>query len=183
LRNGNVLWHRKANSKSICKQEAPLLRKLKLYLDTSTISHLYADDAPDKEVDTNRLWDDCIIGKYDIYISDVVTNELKRCAEPKQSKMLDKLRLVEFQILPETDEVNGLAAEYIKGGVLKEKSLDDCLHIAYAVVNNCDVIVSWNFKHLVNFKTIDKVRIVNAINRYKEINIVTPTMLVEEEDE
>ena len=59
----------------------------------------------------------------------------------------------------------------------------DCLHIATAVVNDCDLIVSWNFKHLVNYKTISKVRVVNAINRYKEIGIVSPTMLVEGEEE
>ena len=36
--------------------------------------------------------------------------------------MLEKLRLIKFQILPETDEVISLANEYIKGGVLKEKA-------------------------------------------------------------
>ena len=66
--------------------------------------------------------------------------------------------------------------------MLKEKSYDDCLHIAYAVIHHCDVIVSWNFKHLVNFRTIDKVKIVNAINRYKEISIISPTMLIEEDE-
>jgi len=57
------------------------------------------------------------------------------------------------------------------------------LHIAYAVVYNCDVIVSWNFKHMVNFRTIDRVRIVNAINRYREIAICSPTMMLKEESE
>jgi hypothetical protein len=95
--------------------------------------------------------------------------------------MLEQMRLIEFQILSLTDEVAELANEYIKGGVLTEKSIDDCLHVAHAVVSNCDVIVSWNFKHLVNFKTIDKVRIVNAINRYREISIISPTMLIEED--
>ncbi len=158
------------------------MKKLRLYLDTSVISHLLADDTPDKMKDSLKLWDSCINNEYEIFISDVVINEIKRCAEPKRSQMLDKMRLIEFQILPATDEANELADEYIRGGVLKEKSLDDCLHIAYAVVNNCDIIVSWNFKHLVNFKTIDKVRIVNAINRYKEISIISPTMLIEEDD-
>jgi len=159
------------------------MRKLKLYLDTSTISHLFAEDTPDKMEDTNRLWYDLANGKYDVYISPVVTDELERCAEPRRSQMLGKIQQIDLQVLAQTDEVYDLAAEYIKGGVLNEKSLDDCTHIAYAVVYNCDVIVSWNFKHLVNFKTIDKVRIVNAINRYKEISIISPTMLLGEEDE
>jgi len=96
--------------------------------------------------------------------------------------MLEKIRQIELNLLHETNEVKELATEYIKGGVLKEKSYDDCLHIAYAVIHHCDAIVSWNFKHLVNFRTIDKVRIVNAINRYKEISIISPSMLVEEDE-
>ena len=159
------------------------MRKLKIYLDTSMISHLFADDTPEKMQDSNRLWEKCINGEYEIFISDIVTNEIRRCSEPKRGQMLEKMRQIEFQILPETSEISELANEYIKGGVLKEKNLDDCLHIAYAVINNCDVIVSWNFKHLVNFKTINKIKVVNTMQRYKEIGIISPTMLIEEENE
>ena len=159
------------------------MRRLKLYLDTSVISHLFADDALEKMQDTDRLWEKCKSGEYEIYISDVVINEIRNCAEPKRGQMLEKIRQVDFQVLSETDEISQLAREYIKGGVLREKSIDDCLHIAYAVINNCDVIVSWNFKHLVNYKTINKIKIVNIMHRYKEIGIITPTMLIEGEDE
>lgn len=158
------------------------MRKLRLYFDTSIISYLFADDTPDKMNDTIRLWDECVAQKYEVFISDVVTSEIQQCSEPKRSGMLKKMQQLEINLLHETAEVQELAREYIKGGVLKEKSYDDCLHIAYAVIHNCDVIVSWNFKHLVNFRTIDRVRIVNAINRYKEISVISPTMLVEEED-
>ena len=156
------------------------MRKLKLYLDTSTISHLFAEDTPEKMNDTKSLWEDLINDKFEVYISQVVIDEIERCSEPKQSMMLAKLREIKFQFLPETDEVKSLANEYIKGGVLKEKSIDDCLHIAHAVVNNCDIIVSWNFKHLANYKTISKVKVVNAINQYREISIMPPKMLLEE---
>ena len=158
------------------------MRKLKLYLDTSVISHLLAEDTLEKMLDTIKFWDDCTGGKYDLYISDVVINEIQQCQEPKRSQMLEKMRQVSLTILKASAETKTLAREYINGGVLKEKSLDDCLHIAFAVISYCDAIVSWNFKHLVNFKTIDKVRVVNAINRYKEISIISPTMLIEEED-
>jgi hypothetical protein len=73
-----------------------------------------------------------------------------------------------------------LAQNISKNNVLNEKSIDDCMHIAYAVVYSCDAIVSWNFSHLVNFKTIRKVKVVNAIRHYKEISIISPTMLLEE---
>ena len=159
------------------------MRKLKLYLDTSVISHLFADDVPDKMEDTKVLWNDFANGKFEIYISQVVIDEIERCPEPKQGMMLAKLREIRFQILPETDEVITLADEYVKGGVLRRKSIADCRHIAHAVVNHCDAIVSWNFEHLVNFKTINKVKVVNTMFHYKEVSIMPPTMFLEKEDE
>jgi predicted nucleic acid-binding protein len=159
------------------------VRKLKLYLDTSTISHLFAGDALEKMEDTNRLWQDFVDGKYKVFISQVVIDEMEKCPEPKRSRMLEKLRLTDVEVLSETDEVIYLAHEYIKGGVLKEKSIADCRHIAHAVVYNCDAIVSWNFEHLVNFKTINKVKVVNAIHHYREINILPPTMFLESEEQ
>jgi len=158
------------------------MRKLKLYLDTSIISHLFAEDAPDKMNETNELWRDFVNDKYDVYISQVVIDELERCPEPKQGMLLEKLKLIKFRILPETDEVISLANEYIKCGVLKERSIADCRHIAHAVVYHCDAIASWNFEHLVNFKTINKVRVVNAMFHYKEMSIMPPTMFLERGD-
>ncbi|MCL2356236.1 MAG: type II toxin-antitoxin system VapC family toxin [Defluviitaleaceae bacterium] len=159
------------------------MKNLKIYLDTSIISYLFADDTLEKMNDTLLLWKDLSSGKHDIFVSPIVINEIRKCAEPKQSMMFEKLKQINFRILKETDEIFALADEYIKGGVLSAKSRDDCMHIAYAVVYNCDVIVSWNFKHLVNFKTINKVKVVNAIHLYKEISIISPTMLIEEADE
>jgi len=153
-----------------------------LYLDTSTISHLFADDAPDKMDDTNQLWQDFMDGKYELFISPIVMDELGKCSEPKKTKLYQKLKSIQFKDLQETEEIETLAQEYINRGVLKEGSFDDCLHIAYAVVYGCDIIVSWNFKHLVNFKTIHNVKIVNAIHHYREICIVSPTMLLEEKE-
>jgi hypothetical protein len=51
------------------------------------------------------------------------------------------------------------------------------------VIENCDFLVSWNFKHLVNVNTIKGVKIVNAVNDYREINIISPTMLISKEEE
>jgi len=155
------------------------MRRLRLYLDTSVISHLFAEDTPEKMYDTVLLWNDLISDKHDIFVSPVVINEIRKCTEPRQSMMFEKLGQIKFHILEETEEIFLLADEYIKGGVLTAKSRDDCMHIAYAVIYNCDVIISWNFKHLVNFKTINKVKVVNAIHLYKEISIVSPSMIIE----
>ena len=91
------------------------MEKLRLYLDTSIISYLFADDTPDKMSDTIRLWHDLANDKYEIYISDVVANEVQQCPEPKRSQMLEKMRQIELNLIYETNEVKELAGEYING--------------------------------------------------------------------
>jgi predicted nucleic acid-binding protein len=152
-------------------------KKLRVYIDTSVISNLFGDDAPDQMDGSLRLWDECMAGKYDVFVSPMVLLEIGNCPEPKRSWLHEKMNLIEFESLEETDEVRELAAEYVRG-VLKEKQIADCFHIAYAVAHDCDVIVSWNFDHIVNDKTKGKVKIVNATNRYKEIGIVSPDELL-----
>ena len=159
------------------------MKKLKIYLDSSVISYLDAPDTPDKMADTKLFWKDLMRGKYDVFLSPVVVSEIERTREPKLSFMLEQLKALDFKLLAPSGEVTALAEEYLRRGVLTPKSLDDCMHIAYGVIYQCDIIVSWNFKHLVNYQTIDRVRIVNAINRYKEISIVSPNMMIEEESE
>ena len=154
------------------------MRKLKIYLDTSVISHLFADDVPQKKFETEKFWGDIVSGKYDVFLSDTTITEIERNKEPLLSKLRKKLDNISFALINETDEISSLANLYISGGVLKQKNLDDCMHIASAVVTECDIIVSWNFKDFVNIKTIDGVKIVNTVNNYKEIRIMSPNMLI-----
>jgi hypothetical protein len=60
-----------------------------------------------------------------------------------------------------------------------EKSINDCRHIAASILAGCDIIVSWNFKHIVNAKTIKGTRIITVMEGYKDIIICSPTMLIE----
>lgn len=153
------------------------MKKIKIYLDTSIISHLEASDAPDKMRDTFTLWNEIILGAFDVLVSDVTIEELERCAEPKKSRLYEYLKDIALIRIEETEETVALTNKYIEYGVLKEKSRDDCRHIALATLYECNYIVSWNFKHLVNVKTIDKVQAVNKLLGYREISIVPPPMI------
>ena len=154
------------------------MKKLRLYLDTSVISNLLADDAPEQMQDSKLLFDILRTGEYDVYVSHTTMKELQNCPEPKQTQMAKELASIKFSLIEDTEEIKSLAKDYLKHEVLSEKSTNDCLHIASAVASFCDIIVSWNFRHLVNFKTINKVRIVNTINNYPAISIVTPKMMI-----
>jgi len=63
-------------------------------------------------------------------------------------------------------------------GILKEKSIDDCKHIAAAIIGECDIIVSWNFKHIVNINTARGVKIITAMEGYDDVLIYTPTYFI-----
>lgn len=59
------------------------------------------------------------------------------------------------------DEAKDLAHHYIEEGVVSERYLVDAQHIAIATVMKADVLVSWNFKHIVN---LTKIRLYNSVN-------------------
>lgn len=67
-----------------------------------------------------------------------------------------------------------LAEEYVRYGAVPEGYPEDAYHIAIAVMNDMDCILSWNFKHIVRRKTRDIVRMVNTLNGLRQIEIITP---------
>jgi hypothetical protein len=79
-----------------------------------------------------------------------------------------------FHYIEMTDEVKALALLYIKEGALGEASRNDAYHIALASINRVDCLISWNFKHIVNY---NKIKMFNAINMrfgYPLIDICSP---------
>jgi hypothetical protein len=76
-------------------------------------------------------------------------------------------------------ETEELAERYIKEGIIPKKYRSDALHIAVAVINGIDVIVSWNFEHIVKLKTRVMVDGVNKLLGYHEIEICSPEEVVE----
>ena len=157
------------------------MRKLKVYLDTSVISYLSQEDAPERMKDTLELWKYFVNGKYDVYLSQVTLDEIEKCPESKRNKLYDYLSDIEYTKLEINAEIVELAQKIIDMGILRPKSFDDCQHIAAAVVNACDCIISWNFKHIVNIKTIRGVRAITNLEGYKGIDIINPSVLLESE--
>ena len=154
------------------------MRKQRIYLDTSVISHLYAPDTPEKMTDTLRLWNLLETGKYDIVISEVVTIELKRCAESKKQLLADFMQRIQYVEIESNNDTVALASKFVDFGILAEKSFDDCRHIAAALMSGCDIIVSWNFKHIVNPDTIVGTRKIAVAGGFQDIIICSPSMLI-----
>ncbi len=160
------------------------MRKKRIYLDTSVISYLRQEDAPNEMRDTQELWELLKAGKYDVYISSVVIDELSACDEPKRTELLELLSEIEYTniIIEDNDEIADLTIEIEKKKILPKKSANDRAHISSAVLSGCNAIISWNFKHMVNVKTIDGVRVVCVMNNLPQVDIYSPTMLLERSD-
>ena len=116
---------------------------------------------------------------YNIFISDITLRELYECPEPKRSLMLEKLSEIKMNVLSINDEMIKLVNTILELKILTDKSKDDCFHISAAMVSGCDYLLSWNFKHLVNIKTINGVRAIASLNGYSSIDIITPEFLLD----
>ena len=157
--------------------------KIRVYLDTSVISYLDQQDAPEKMAETKEIWELLKCDVYDIFISTRVLDELGKCKEPKRTVLLNKLNEIKYTLLRIDDKVIKLANKFIDAGILHKKSFEDCQHIAAAILADCDIIVSWNFKHITNIKTIRGVKAITTLEGYKDILIYSPQALFMEVDE
>ncbi|MCH8535770.1 MAG: hypothetical protein LAT51_11925 [Flavobacteriaceae bacterium] len=96
-------------------------------------------------------------------------------------KVRDLIRKIEYddtEFVEETDIAVELATEYINENVVGKTSYPDCLHIALATINQADLLVSWNFKHIVNIDRIRGYNSINIKNGYKQLEIRSPRDLM-----
>jgi len=152
------------------------MKKLKVYIDTSVIGGCF--DKIFKEW-SNKLFEEFISGKKKAIISDTVLEELERAPKEVREKLNeipDKF-VEKFNI---TDEIRNLTEQYMKQKIVSPKYRDDALHIATATIINVDVLVSWNFKHIVNFNRIRQFNSINILEGYKELEIRTPQEVLDE---
>lgn len=152
-----------------------MAKKLKIYLDTS-VPNAYFDEknVVRKEV-TRNFW-----GKltgYEVFISDVVIKEIDDIKDEEKRKALRGLIGGCNTLTSYNEEVRNLAKEYIVRGVIPLKYIEDAIHVAIASVNSLDVLVSWNFEHIVKLKTKREVNAINVVLGYNQIEIVEPSML------
>ena len=87
------------------------------------------------------------------------------------------------ELLSVTPESLKLANTYIAEGVVGNTSIDDCIHIATATINKVDILLSWNFKHIVNVYRIRGYNSVNLRLGYSTLDIRSPKEIVGNENE
>jgi len=109
-------------------------------------------------------------------VSPQVLRELTLAPRTVQ-ELFDTIPESSLETVPVGSAVEALADAYLAAGVLKSGSRDDALHVAAASVANADLIVSWNFRHIVNYGRIRKYGAVNVLPGYRPIEIRSPAEL------
>lgn len=152
---------------------------LKIYIETSALNFFYADDAPDKRDETIMLFNEIKEGKWEAYTSYAVIKEVDAASSNTRKKLLSLIRDYEIIVLPPHDDIYPLADNYVNEGVIPPKYKDDAVHIATASIYHMDIIVSWNFKHIVKRKTILMCNLINAKENYRQISIHSPSEVID----
>lgn len=150
------------------------MKKLKVFLDTSVYSALYDERDLNRQNLTQDFWKN--IDDYELYYSDINIEEIDAVVvedlKIKLKTLLEKGKKVEI-----TTEVKELTKAYIKESILPEKYENDALLLALTTCHSLDILISWNFKHLVKRKTRIGVNLINLKKGYKPIEILAPPEL------
>ncbi|MEA3369677.1 MAG: PIN domain-containing protein [Candidatus Ratteibacteria bacterium] len=155
------------------------MKKIKYYLDTTIFNFVFEKEDLEKKKLTEKLFKDLPSIAEGIYISDEVVREISRAPESKRLQLEYLLKKTAPFLLRINSEIEKLANSYIKEGIIPEKYRGDALHIAAAVVNGIEVIISWNFEHIVKLKTRVMVNGLNKLLGYSGIEICSPEEVTE----
>ncbi len=153
-------------------------RPIRVYADTS----VYGGVADEEFAGPSRTFFDQVrAGRFRLVISSLVRDEIANAPEPVQD-LFEKLRQ-NGEATEITEEGIQLQQAYLDAGILSPKWELDALHVAIATVTQCRVIVSWNFKHIVNFQKIPLYNGINQASGYGVVAIHTPQEVVADEDQ
>ena len=156
------------------------MKKLRIYVDTSVLGGCFD---PEFSAWSNGLLHDFRRGRFRAVLSDVIAAEVEAAPE-KVRGILAELLVQGAEMASASAEAMSLLASYESHQILRSRFRNDMLHIALATVAEVDVLVSWNFRHIVR---LDKIRLFNAVNveqGYRALTIYSPReVTTHEQDE
>ena len=151
------------------------MKTLRIYIENSVIGGYFDDEFKEH---TRTLFEKFKSGIYIPVISSHVIAELEDGA-PDHVK--ENLKTINFEEYIVNDEMTKLAEKYMEQKIISENYYSDALHIAVATVIGVDVLVSWNFKHIVNLNRIKLINSVNLREGYRILEIRSPREVIENE--
>ena len=152
----------------------PVPVKLRVFLDTSVFSAYHDDRVPDRRAHTERFWERR--KEFELGTSALAREELAFTPDPTLRARLLAL-LDDVTVHPMTGGMQELARQYVAEGVFGQSMFNDAVHVAAAVLTEHDVLLSWNFQHLVNRRRRSEVNKVNVALTLPAIEILAPPEL------
>lgn len=152
------------------------MKQNRVYADTSVFGGVFDDEFRET---TQSFFREVRAGKHVIWLSEVTAREL-RSAPPEVRKFVAELPEECLRELAFTEEMATLRDAYLVAKVVGRRWSDDAAHVAAATVARADLIVSWNFKHIVKW---EKIRAFNAVNLslgYPTMTILSPREVIAE---
>jgi predicted nucleic acid-binding protein len=156
------------------------MRKQKVYLET-TMFNYYFDKTKNAQPSTVAFFEAIGSGEFEGYTSVYAYDELDKAPEPQRTNMLHLLDKYHITVLDSSDEIDQLAEKYIATNIIPRKKNIDALHIAVASVNEMDIILSFNFKHINKLKTKTLIPAANRVSGYRDISIAQPEEVIDYE--
>ncbi len=147
---------------------------MRAYIDTSVFGGYY-----DREFQgaTREFFVAVSKGRVKALLSGVLLRELEEAPEQVR-ELLRRVMLQDYEPLEVTEESIRLAEAYSKAGLIPEKYANDALHVALATLSRADVVISWNFRHMVNPAQQRAFNGVNIALGYGIISVMTPAEIV-----
>jgi predicted nucleic acid-binding protein len=146
----------------------------RIYLDTSVIGGYYDSEF---EEDTRILFEKIKLEQFHVVLSDITEGELQEAPEMIRNLFIELAAGLATKI-ELTEEAVQLADTYLAEKVVGKTSRVDCFHIALATIHQVDILVSWNFKHIVNVQRIRGYNAVNMKMGYPTIDIRSPKEII-----
>lgn|SRR5262245_48671154 len=156
-----------------------------IYVET-TIPSFYCEQRKGIDIEARRKWTREWWAKprpdHRLVTSAVVFEELE--AIPDAARREEALSLVlALEQLDYTTEVAEIVAVYLQHKLMPAEAIGDADHLALASYYHCDMLVTWNCRHLANANKADHIRRVNALLGLRTPLLVTPLELLEKDYE
>lgn len=152
------------------------MNKLRIYLDTSVFGGVFDQEFSDY---SSLLFEKFQNDEFSPVISDITVAELENAPERVKNLLFD---FNDIELIESDNEMKELANLYLQSNIVTPKYSDDALHIAIATILKVDVLVSWNFKHIVNLQKIHQFNAVNMKEGYNILEIRTPREVINDEN-
>jgi hypothetical protein len=153
-------------------------RPVRTYADTSVFGGVFDSEFGEA---SGQFFDSVRAGVFHLVVSAIVADELAGAPERVRRLFDEMLPLAE--LMPISDEVITLQEACLDAKIVTPKWAEDAMHVALATVARCELIVSWNFEHIVRFHKIPRYNAVNALQGYPAIAIHSPLEVMPDESE